>query len=203
MNRKLLLVPVLIFMVVGCSAQKTVVNQTPKFNIAADVRNDAVAGVTPAIEQALIKSYLSDQKSSKSSSDFKRVVNSSKVSGGTVFLVRTSGGFSEFFIEVATHEVLFISGVKAEFETIVPGGISFSKIQDKKQTTVFSKVYVGTFNFAEATKAVITWKDGHQTTHELTNGTFIIEQKSNESELNQWEVFDSSGKSLYKQEILK
>lgn len=42
MNKKLLLVPILIFMVVGCSAQKTEVNQTPKFTIAADVRNDAV-----------------------------------------------------------------------------------------------------------------------------------------------------------------
>lgn len=41
----------------GCSAQKTVINQNPKFNIAADVRNDAVEGVTPVIEQALIKRF--------------------------------------------------------------------------------------------------------------------------------------------------
>jgi len=58
-------------------------------------------------------------------------------------------------------------------------------------------------NLSEATKAVIIWSDGHQTTHELTNGTFIIEPKNNESELNQWEVFDGSGKSQYKNQIYK
>ena len=68
---------------------------------------------------------------------------------------------------------------------------------------MFSKVAVGTFNVAEATKVAIIWSDGHQTTHELTNGTFIIEPKNNESELNQWEVFDGTGKSLYKNKIYK
>jgi len=190
-------------MVVGCSAQKAAVNQTPKFTIATDVRNDAVAGVTPEIEQALIKSYLSDQKSPKSSSDFKRVVNSLKVSGGTVFFARTKGGSNTFFVEAVTQKVLYVSGVESEIETNSPASFEISIIQDKDRTKVFSKVAVGTFNFAEATKAFITWDNGHQTTYELTNGTFIIELKNNESGLNQWEVFDCSGKSLYKREILK
>jgi hypothetical protein len=201
--RKLLLVTILIFTVVGCSVQKTEVIQTPKFTIIADVRNDAVAGVTPEIEQALIKNYLTDQKSPKSRYDFKRVVNSSELSLGTVFLVRTTGGFSTFFLEKATQEVLFVGGEESDYVTIPTGGISFSKIQNKDHTKVISKVAVGTFNVAEATKAVIIWSDGHQTTHELTNGIFIMEPKNNESELNQWEVFDSSGKSLYKNQIYK
>jgi len=182
-------------------SQKTEVSQTPKFTIAADVRNDAVAGVTPEIKQALSKSYLSNQKVPNIINDFRKFVNSSKVSSGTVFLVRTKNGFSTFFIEASTQKVLLVYGSESESGTIPSGGLSIVTIQD--QTKVFSKVAIGTFNVAEATNAVLTWKDGHQTTHELTNGTFIIEPKTNECELNQWEVFDSYGKSLYKQEILK
>ncbi|HBP62733.1 MAG TPA: hypothetical protein DD730_00315 [Desulfosporosinus sp.] len=201
MHKKVLIVPLLLFMVVGCSTQKADVIQTPNFSIAADVRNDAVAGVTPEIEQTLLKSFLSDQKSLKSSNDFKRVVNSSELSGGTVFLVRTRRGFSTFFVEVATQKVLFVLGEEADYKTIPTGGISFLTIQNKEHTRVFSKVVIGIFNVAEATKAVITWNDGHQTTCELTNGTCIIEPKINEYELNQWEVFDSFDKSLYKNKI--
>lgn len=116
-------------------------------------------------------------------------------------MVRTKGGFSTFFVEASTQKVTLVFGTESESGTIPSGGLSILTIGDK--TKVSSKVAIGTFNVAEATKAVITWKDGHQTTHELTNGTLIIEPKDNESELNQWEVFDSSGKSLYKQEILK
>lgn len=198
MNRKLLIVAILIFMVVGCSAQKGEVNQSPKFTIAADVRNDAVIGVTPEIEQAILKSYL-QQKAPKPSDDFKKIVNSLKLSDGTVYLVRTKLGFSTLFIEATAQKVLFVDRSESPSEPIPSGGFSIVSIKD--QTKVFSKVAVGTFNIAEATKAVITWNDGHQTTHDLSNGTYIIEPKNNEYGLNQWEVFDSIGESLYKQKI--
>ena len=109
-----------------------------------------------------------------------------------MFLVRTKSGFHTFFVEASTQKVQFILGSEAKSG---PTASSFSFCQPKE----FPKIFIGTFNFAEATKTVLTWYDGHQTTHELTNGTLIIEPKNNESELKQWEVFDSYGKSLYMQ----
>ncbi|MEQ8155983.1 MAG: hypothetical protein ABRQ25_14025 [Clostridiaceae bacterium] len=199
---KLLLIPVLIVLVVACSTNKPLTSQIAKteFTIAADVRNDSVQGVTPQIEQAILNDYLSDKKVQKQSTDFKRIVNSAEITGGTAFLVRTKSGFSAYFLDASNQKAQFVAGWEWQLESKSsdPGGCSLMSIPDQSNELT-KKIIVGVFNLDEAAKATITWRNGQQTTHNLTNGTLIIESKNNEYVINQWEVFDSSGKSLYKQ----
>lgn len=205
MNKKVVLTLLLtlpfILVVVGCSANKPSTSQITKplkFTVAADVRNDTVPGVTPQIEQALLKEVQRQNK------NLKKIVNSAEISGGSVFLVRTKNGFSTYFVEKSTQKVQFVYGEESaysESQHNSPGSFSIATIAEQNKEFTKQKVVIGTVNLAEATKASITWHDGHQTTYNLTNGTLIMEPKSNELMLDQWEAFDSSGKSLYKQEV--
>jgi hypothetical protein len=197
---KCLILLILIAFVTGCTGKGTLQVQIPRYVVAADVRSDTVKNLTPEIEKALLDNYLSDKKVSRSPNDFKKVVNSEAISGGTVFLARTKGGFSAYFLQDTNNKVLFVSGFESESETNTVGGIGMSTIRD--QIKDFSKVFIGTFNFAEATQVRIAWKDGHQTTHQLTNGTLLMEVKENEKSMTNWEVFDNTGKSLYKQDVI-
>lgn len=174
--------------------------QNPKYVISADLRSDTVKNLTPEIEQALLKVYLSDQKVSRSTNDFKKVVNSLTISGGTVFLVRTRNGFSTYFVQEPSNKVLLVSGFESESKSNTPGSIGMSTIRDQNKD--ISKVFIGTFNFVEATQVSITWKDGHQTSHQLTNGTLLMEVKENEINIINWELFDNTRKSLYKQVVI-
>ena len=200
----LILIPILSVLLLARPTNKTAAIQRDKmeFTIAADLRNDSVQGITPQIEQAIINNYLADKKVQRQSTDIKKIVNSAEIAGGTAFLVRTKNGFSTYFFDKSNQKIQFVAGWESQLEpkSSDPGGYSLMSIPDKNNELT-KKIVVGVFNITEATRVTITWRNGEQTTHNLTNGTSIIEPQNNEYVIKQWEVFDSSGKSLYKQLI--
>lgn len=192
LKRVLFLVFILLFGLTGCSSLGNTTS-TPKFEIAADMRNDTVPGITPEIQEALIQAYLSDSKAGAAPGNFIKVVNSLTVEGGKEIVVRVKDGFSMFFMDSQSKKISFTSGFTTPDFSHSPLSCSVSPI---KQDSLV-KVFVGFFNLADAGKVNLTWSNGTTSSYELTNGTLIISPFNSIIKVKKYEIQDVSGKPLY------
>jgi hypothetical protein len=200
-RRNLILVIILFFGLSGCSSKlgnnpidSESLSQPPKFEVAADMQNDPVNGVTPEILGALIQSYISVPEQGISRKNFIRVINSIQVQGGTDFLVRVKDGFCLFFMDNQSKKITYTSGSSSADESHTVICYGFSPIKRDSQEMVLT----AHFNCANAKKVTITWSDGTTATYELTNGTLMLAPFDINITIKKYEIKDKSGNTLFR-----